>query len=408
METTAYSDLPETLADEVRRVDRLWDSMSFQDRYLAIEGVISLFRTHSGRAKWGSEVDLSALFKSVIRGRVSQRGTHFWGTHHFTYMNALCRTDAEVRRICFHLIDDQKVTQATVNKILRHAKEASQRGAGTTRDIFVGMLQMIQEAHPDAKGLQGVWTEEMETSVRHRYGLKPLPKIGERRSQSRERKGKVRDLEPLSPQAKDVEEPIISSLTPSETQDQEVPEQAIPPEAVSVPLGEDPVREEPENDQVLLDALPKRSPRDLIALMRSTLEELLDVQLASVPESQKNFIRSGVKRTFRECLDYLRRSSDRFSRIEAETVFLEERGFRSQFESAYRSLMGVRPPSGPFLDIKRVKTLYREQAKSCHPDLHPNDNQAQARFDFITQKYTIIVHYYETCRAKQEPSDASQ
>lgn len=49
-------------------------------------------------------------------------------------------------------------------------------------------------------------------------------------------------------------------------------------------------------------------------------------------------------------------------------------------------ILGVSPESGE--DI--IKKAYRKAAKECHPDTHPGDKKAEARFKEIGEAYQIL------------------
>lgn len=51
----------------------------------------------------------------------------------------------------------------------------------------------------------------------------------------------------------------------------------------------------------------------------------------------------------------------------------------------YRSL-GVQPNASP----EELKKAYRRLAKQYHPDLHPGDHEAEARFKEINEAYEIL------------------
>ena len=37
-----------------------------------------------------------------------------------------------------------------------------------------------------------------------------------------------------------------------------------------------------------------------------------------------------------------------------------------------------------------IKSAYRNMAKKCHPDLHPNDKEAEVQFKEITEAYEVL------------------
>ena len=38
-----------------------------------------------------------------------------------------------------------------------------------------------------------------------------------------------------------------------------------------------------------------------------------------------------------------------------------------------------------------IKSAFRKQAKSCHPDLHPGDKEAEARFKELNEAAEVLV-----------------
>ena len=37
-----------------------------------------------------------------------------------------------------------------------------------------------------------------------------------------------------------------------------------------------------------------------------------------------------------------------------------------------------------------IKKAYRKAAKACHPDLHPDDKEAEARFKEVNEAYEVL------------------
>ena len=37
-----------------------------------------------------------------------------------------------------------------------------------------------------------------------------------------------------------------------------------------------------------------------------------------------------------------------------------------------------------------IKKAYRQQAKKCHPDLHPDDKEAEAKFKELNEAYEVL------------------
>lgn len=50
------------------------------------------------------------------------------------------------------------------------------------------------------------------------------------------------------------------------------------------------------------------------------------------------------------------------------------------------AIMGLEPP----LDIKIIKSRYKELAKKYHPDLNPNDKRAEEMIKTVNMSYTIL------------------
>ena len=41
--------------------------------------------------------------------------------------------------------------------------------------------------------------------------------------------------------------------------------------------------------------------------------------------------------------------------------------------------------------IENLKKQYKKLAKTCHPDLHPNDKDAEEKFKRLTQAYKQLM-----------------
>ncbi len=52
----------------------------------------------------------------------------------------------------------------------------------------------------------------------------------------------------------------------------------------------------------------------------------------------------------------------------------------------YYSVLGVKST----VPLREVKRAYRTEARACHPDTHPNDPVAAARFQEILEAYTVL------------------
>lgn len=364
-------EIPALLEAEVKRIDQQWDAMTFRDRFVALEGVIRTCREVTNHPRWGSETDLSDLFKRVVPDRKNSKNTAFWGTHHFTYINSICRTTEDVREFCFKLIDEQGAPPSTVNALLRHAKDASELNMASTRDVLLSMVHKVRELSPNGVGLRGAWSEEVETELRRAFNLTPLPKRGQRRQRT-------------------------AMSTPLEVQPHvEAVEQTEEPR-------ETPVSTTTSQPSTRPRTRPVRPTRDIVANMSEGLEQFLALHLTNVPEGHKDPIRIGARRLLRDCLSYVRQSSLRMSRLAEDKRIVDAKEIRSSFESAYRALMGVRPSPGPFLDIRDVKVIFHEQARACHPDTHPDDTNAHTKFIQLSELYSRIRFYFEQCQLEQK------
>lgn len=54
-------------------------------------------------------------------------------------------------------------------------------------------------------------------------------------------------------------------------------------------------------------------------------------------------------------------------------------------------------------DLEEIKRAYRRQAFACHPDLHPDDPQAGAKFQRLNQAYVLLLELRQ-----QEPGPRAQ
>ena len=52
----------------------------------------------------------------------------------------------------------------------------------------------------------------------------------------------------------------------------------------------------------------------------------------------------------------------------------------------YYEVLGVSKPASE----SEIKSAFRKAAKSCHPDLHPNDKAAEAQFKELNEAYSVL------------------
>ena len=48
-----------------------------------------------------------------------------------------------------------------------------------------------------------------------------------------------------------------------------------------------------------------------------------------------------------------------------------------------------------------IKKAYRKAAKACHPDLHPDDKEAEARFKEVNEAYEVLSDPQKRARYDQ-------
>ncbi len=52
--------------------------------------------------------------------------------------------------------------------------------------------------------------------------------------------------------------------------------------------------------------------------------------------------------------------------------------------------------------LEEIKAAYRKLARRYHPDLHPRNRRAEARFEEITEAYHTLNNYYRELSAPVE------
>ena len=52
----------------------------------------------------------------------------------------------------------------------------------------------------------------------------------------------------------------------------------------------------------------------------------------------------------------------------------------------YYEVLGVQKNAS----ADEIKKAYRKMAKECHPDLHPNDKQAEERFKELNEAHEVL------------------
>lgn len=342
----------EVVTVAIWEVNDKWDSMTHRERFDAITEVIGLRRDDLKNPKWaGSDNELSDLFKSVVPGRKGQRGQPFWGTHHFVYLNRIGRQkDDKVRNLCFELADVHGVAPATVVELLRHADDAYKERGLDFGGTFLGMVKRLKDLDTSGKeGMHGAWSSDRMNLLRKEYKLSPLPEKGKRRSKTPKR---------------------------SRTEEAQVPEE--PKEALEP-------KETPETSEEV----------SLTNAMRENLARLIELRLAPIPLEDRPPIRRATLRLFQECVEYLRLTSARAAKRVEEGRQIDAKKERREYEEAYLQLMGESPPTGTLENVTRVKKVYREHSKSCHPDLNPNNPFAAEQFKAFTSSYATILNYHE-------------
>ena len=64
----------------------------------------------------------------------------------------------------------------------------------------------------------------------------------------------------------------------------------------------------------------------------------------------------------------------------------------------YYEVLGVAKTA---LRMTEIKKAYRKAAKSCHPDLHPDDKEAEARFKEVNEAYEVLSDPQKRARYDQ-------
>lgn len=63
-----------------------------------------------------------------------------------------------------------------------------------------------------------------------------------------------------------------------------------------------------------------------------------------------------------------------------------------------RKVLGVGPDATP----EEIKKAYRQKAKECHPDLHPDDPKATEKMNEVNEAYDMLTHP-EKYQGRQQP-----
>ena len=66
-------------------------------------------------------------------------------------------------------------------------------------------------------------------------------------------------------------------------------------------------------------------------------------------------------------------------------------------------VLGVSPGATP----DEIKKAYRQKAKECHPDLHPDDPNATRKMNEVNEAYDMLMHP-EKYQARQQQSQGYQ
>ncbi len=66
-------------------------------------------------------------------------------------------------------------------------------------------------------------------------------------------------------------------------------------------------------------------------------------------------------------------------------------------------VLGVKPGASP----DEIKKAYRQKAKECHPDLHPDDPDATRKMNEVNEAYDMLMHP-EKYQARQQASGYQQ
>ena len=66
-------------------------------------------------------------------------------------------------------------------------------------------------------------------------------------------------------------------------------------------------------------------------------------------------------------------------------------------------VLGVKPGATP----DEIKKAYRQKAKECHPDLHPDDPNATKKMNEVNEAYDMLMHP-EKYQARQQQSQSYQ
>jgi len=51
--------------------------------------------------------------------------------------------------------------------------------------------------------------------------------------------------------------------------------------------------------------------------------------------------------------------------------------------------------------LAEINKVFRQRARTCHPDLHPGDNEAEAKYRRLNEAFTVLSTIQENARRKR-------
>jgi hypothetical protein len=405
--------IPESLREEIRRIDAADGTMTYCEKYAAFKSVSNTYFASNPtppRQRACPELHLLAiLFWEVThRTKIGQTAgakgevIPYWGLCEFNYVLILGREES-VADISWSLTDVHNEKLGTVVEAYKVVKEVVRARRLPVRPIYLEVLGLLKAFDTTEKeGLNRVWSPEIQNQIRAHYKMVPARPKGERKRRASAPTEREKGSKRVS---KTLTIPEMAQTIPEIAQAKSDAERLK--EARMGSSGEKRKRK-PRTPKAESNGVHRirLEGAEFVESAREQLDRYMEIHLEKIPLEDRPRVRASAISMLGNAFDTLNATCRRLAAQQVEHEGLEEATIamtkRSEYEEAC-AYFNVRPPYGGLVDDVPIKKLYKLQSLDFHPDRNPDRlEEMSVRYMNLQKVWSIINDYHATHQAKKE------